>query len=121
MTNYDDELDRAIFALPLEPLPDGLRASILAAVSTVSVPFFSWLEIGGLGVILALATWLCAMVFTGGDGIRVAFGASGAALVRFASDPTSMLWLALGASTAVWLSLVSLPARRRAAREGVRG
>jgi hypothetical protein len=121
MMNYDDELDRAIFALPLEPLPEGLRASILAAVSVVPVPFFSLLEVGGLGVILALASWLCIMVFTGGDGVRVAFGVTGAGLVRFASDPTTVLWLALGASTAVWLSLVSLPARRRVAREGAGG
>jgi hypothetical protein len=116
MMNHDDELDRAIFALPLEPLPEGLRSSIMAAVSAAPAPEFSRWDIGGIGVILALATWLCLIVFTGGDGLRATFATAGTALARVASDPTTLLWFALGASTAVWLSLVSFPSRMAAAR-----
>jgi hypothetical protein len=106
MMNYDDELDRALFALPLEPLPEDLRSSILAGIEALRAPLFSRLEIAGIGVILGLATWLCLIVSLGSDAFRVALSTIGATIIHF-SAPGLLLWLAIGASTAVWLSIVS--------------
>jgi hypothetical protein len=114
MINYDDELDRALFALPLEPLPEGLRQSILAAVAAVPGPMFRRWEIVGIGTIFALAAWLCLITFTGGDRLGLALSEGGSVLARVASNPTTLMWLALGGSTAIWLSIVSLPQRVRA-------
>jgi hypothetical protein len=111
---YDDDLDRALFALPLEPLPDGLRMSILAGIAALPGPMFRRWEVVGIGVVLALATWLFLITLTGGDHFRSIVAPVGYVLARFASDPTTLVWLALGGSTAVWLSLVSLPQRARA-------
>ena len=116
MMNHDDELDRAIFALPLEPLPAGLRASILAAVVASPGPMFRRWEIYGIGAILALGTWLCLLLLNVGDQSHRLLSATAFILARSASDPAMLGWLALGASTAVWLSLVSVPRRTEAAR-----
>lgn len=121
MKNYDDELDRALFALPLEPLPDGLRASILAAVSVVPVPILTGWEIGGIGAILALATWLTILVLTGGSSIGATIGMAGGEMARVASNWTTLAWLAVGASTGLWLSLITVPRRLVAVREAARG
>jgi hypothetical protein len=121
MYHDDDELDRALFALPLEPLPDGLRASILAAVSVVPVPILTGWEIGGIGAILALATWLTILVLTGGSSIGASIGLAGGEMARVASNWTTLAWLAVGVSTALWLSLVSVPRRLSAVREAARG
>ncbi len=110
MMNHDDDLDRALFALPLEPVPEGLRASIISGVAALRAPFLSRLEIAGLSAILALTTWLCLMLATG-SGLRDVLTFLGATVVRLA-EPSTLLWFAVGASTAVWLSLMSLPARR---------
>jgi hypothetical protein len=110
MMNHDDDLDRMLFALPLEPVPEGLRASILSGVTALRAPFLSRFEVLGLGAILALTTWLCLSVAASSDGLREAFGFLGSAVVHF-SEPAILLWVALGASTAVWLSLLSLPVR----------
>jgi hypothetical protein len=111
MNYHDDELDRALFALPLEPLPDGLRASILAAVSVVPRPLLTRLEVVGVGAILALAAWLVILVLTGGSSIGASFGQVGADLAHVASNWTTLAWLATGAATAIWLSLVTFPKR----------
>lgn len=120
MMNHDDDLDRALFALPLEPLPTGLRASIIAAVSAVPAPMFSRWDVLGIGAILALATWLCLSVMAGSDTVVLAFSLAGAAFAKFVSSPTTLLWMALGASITVWFSLVSFPSRK-AVRGGSRG
>lgn len=117
----DDELDRALFALPLEPLPDGLRSSILAAVSVVPVPILTGWEIGGIGAILALTTWLTILVLTGGSSIGASMGLLGGEMARVASDWTTLAWFAVGASTALWLSLISVPRRLSTVREAARG
>jgi hypothetical protein len=121
--NYhdDDELDRALLALPLEPLPDGLRASILAAVSVAPVPILTGWEIAGIGAIFALATWLTILVLTGGSSIGASIGQAGGDLARVASNWTALVWFAVGGSTALWLSLASFPQRVRPVREVARG
>ncbi len=110
MMNHDDDLDRLLLALPLEPAPEGLRASILSGVAALRAPFFSRSEVFGIGAILALTTWLCLSLSTGSDRLHEAFGYLGSAVVHV-SEPPILLWIALGASTAIWLSLLSLPVR----------
>ncbi len=53
--NMDDEaLEQALFALPLEEPPAGLRASILMATAYRPAPAFSVWELAGLGVVGAV-------------------------------------------------------------------
>ena len=73
MNDDFDELDRALFALPLETPPPGLRESILnatvyaqarAALEPVARPWEAWLAGGALAVAVwlgagaAVAAWL---------------------------------------------------------------
>jgi hypothetical protein len=119
MHEYDD-IDRALFALPLETPPQGLREAILR--STVHAPrqaiaTVSFWESIAVGVTLALAAWLTIVLFT-----NPAFAAqTGSALVAFGralADPATLSWLAVGASATLWLSFVSLQPIRVRARSG---
>ena len=116
MYDHDDDLDRALRALPLEPLPDGLRASIMAAVAAVPEPILTRVETFGVGLILALGTWLA--LLSAGSGWSVGktvanvTSAFGHALVT----PAALEWLGVGIACALCLSLVSLPRRATAGR-----
>jgi hypothetical protein len=114
----DDELERALFALPLEEPPVELRARILA--STVSRPrltFRAW-EIWLIGTLLALMVWLGFMVGTSspeiGDAISRAVSAGVDELAALLSV-SALMWTVLGISFVVWISQLSLPASRREA------
>jgi hypothetical protein len=66
MYERDDDLDRLLFAMPLEEPPADLRASILRA--TIYRPAFAlkpW-ELWMCGSIAALAVWLAALIVRGG-------------------------------------------------------
>ena len=115
MYHDDDELDRAIRALPLEPLPDGLRASILAAVAVVPRPVLTRLEIGGIGVILALATWLSLLFLSAGGGAGSWLAAATDSLGRFLVSPSTLIWVAVGIGSTLCLFFASIP-RRAAAK-----
>lgn len=112
----DDELERALFALPLEEPPIDLRAGILAAtVDRPRLTFRAW-EIWAVGTLVAFMVWLAFLVATsvpdiGGQIARaMSYGVD-----RFAEaiTPATVMWLGLGASFAVWVSAFSLPASRR--------
>jgi len=108
---YDDDLDRALLSLPLEPLPDGLRASIMAAVSVAARPVLTMWEMLGVGVILALGTWL-GLTFAGtGAKIGPWVAVSLEALGRYVAEPSTLMWVAAGIASALVLSLVSIPRR----------
>jgi hypothetical protein len=111
MYHHDDDLDRALLALPLEPLPEGLRTSILAAVSMVPRPMLTRWETAGIGVILALATWLSLLLVNGGVSAGPWLSSSAALLGRFVTSPTTLVWVAAGMAAALCLSLVSIPRR----------
>jgi hypothetical protein len=114
----DDELDRALFALPLEEPPVDLRARILAAtVERPRLTFRAW-EIWLIGTILAFMVWLAFLVATSSPNV-------GGTISRAISDgideatalvPVSaLLWTGLGISFVVWISQLSLPVSRREA------
>jgi len=115
----DDELERALFALPLEEPPVDLRRRILGA--TVYRPrliFKAW-EVWTLGTGLALMVWLTWFVLTGvPNGLgRLGLALSAAVASVGANVPASVwLWIALGISSTIWISQVSLmPTRGRIA------
>jgi hypothetical protein len=126
---YDyDEIDRALFALPLEAPPAALRQSILNctvnAPAAVRASALAWWETLGIGAVAALAIWLTVAVLTGasaGAAIGSAFTSFGAAFTSFGrslSDPTTLGWLTVGASAALWLSFLSLRPARAVVRSG---
>jgi hypothetical protein len=114
MNDDFDELDRALFALPLEEPPAGLRQSILnatiyapvqVAIAPVVVPpvVRPW-EVSLVGGAVAIALWLVYALVT-----DKSFGpALTASVVNFArgfSDPTTLVWLGAGGAIAAWLVL----------------
>jgi hypothetical protein len=114
----DDELERALFALPLEEPPVELRAQILAAtVARPRLTFRAW-EIWLIGTVLAFMVWLAFLVATASPDL-------GGAISRAITDgidqvaavvPVSVLmWTGLGISFVVWISQLSLPTSRRGA------
>jgi len=122
----DSELERALFALPLEELPKGLRSSILLATAYRPAPVFSLLDLAALGAAGAIAIWLVALLVLGGGSLFVhTLGLIGSFASRFFSNATTLAWLAAGGATAIWLSLFTGPqpagllsyrSRRRAER-----
>lgn len=101
-----DELERAIFALPLEEPPEGMRASILLATAYRPAPAFSVLELATLGAVGAVALWMIVLLVLGGGTLFVeTLGAIGSLLSRAFSNAATLAWLAAGGATALWLTL----------------
>jgi hypothetical protein len=96
-----DELDRAIFALPLAAPPAGLRDAILrATIYAEPVAPFAFAEIAALGAVLALAVWFAAYALS-----NPAFGSTlvsevGTAL-RLIAEGQTLAWLAAGVAVAL--------------------
>jgi hypothetical protein len=114
MNDYDD-IDRALFALPLEAPPADLRERILAA--TVRAPRTApALRLGDLALI---AVFVGVLVATGFASFAVPGFAAGVALALARSsgaltDPMLWLWLAVGGSVAACFSALEFaPARVR--------
>jgi hypothetical protein len=114
----DDELERAMLALPLEEPPVDLRARILAAtVERPRLTFRAW-EIWLIGTALAFMVWLTFLVATshldiGGTLSRAI--SDGVEQVASALPVGTLLWMVLGISCAFWISQLSLPGPRREA------
>ena len=109
--NYEahDDLDRLLFALPLEEPPRDLRSSILA--STIYRPAFPikvW-ETWILGTLLALAVWLGVLIFQGG---AAAFTGTLAVIGHFFTNqllaPQTLIWIALGGGVAFLTLILNL-------------
>lgn len=112
----DDELERALLALPLEAPPAGLHERILAAtIYRPRLTFRAW-ELWAIGTALGLMVWLTALVLTGvpdmASRLTQSFGYAVRDLATLFGS-AAMLWSVLGISSAVWLSQLSLPAPRR--------
>ncbi len=109
MNDAYDELDRALFALPLEEPPAGLRAAILRSTvfAAPSAPaLLGRLETTVIGVLLALATWIAIVLLTD----RAAAGSVEALTTAFfgaLTESRTLFWLALGAAVAAWLTLAN--------------
>jgi len=109
MNDDFDELDRAIFALPLESSPAGLRESILRATIYRAVPApaaFSIRETWAIGVALAVAAWLVTLAF-GDKSFGAAAGLYLSQTARALSDPATLAWLATGVSIVMLVAFSS--------------
>jgi hypothetical protein len=102
----EEALDQAIFGLPLEEPPAGLRASILMATAYRPAPAFSVVELAILGALGALGIWLIALLFLGGGTLFVQTAATiGSVVSRSLANAATLAWLAAGGATALWLTL----------------
>lgn len=113
----DDELDRALRALPLDEPPAGLRQQILAAtVLRPPATFRPW-EIWLLGTLLALAAWLCVDVVSAGPAAAANGLARISGWVRDSgvTSPTILFWLGIGFSSVWWISHLTLMPQQRIA------
>jgi hypothetical protein len=110
---HDDDLDRALFALPLEEPPPGLHARIMAATVYRPEPFLRGWEIWVVGTLVALAAWLSWLVGTTPHAAEQLTSVATEAFENtgLASSYT-LLWLAVGASAAWWISLLTFPSSR---------
>jgi hypothetical protein len=126
MYNDDAELERALFALPLEEPPADLRASILTATVYRPAPPFSVWEATLVGAVAAVSIWLIALIAMGGAPLFVqTLGAIATAIERPLYHVTTLAWLAAGIATALWLSFFTgsqpfVPAVRRVEQQAGR-
>ncbi len=114
----DDELERALLALPLEEPPAGLRERILAATvsrAPVSGPFRAWeLWLIGAAVLVAAAVTYLMLASVPDLGARANLALDNVLYALGLFSPATYVWCAVGVS-AVWAisSLpLMLPARR---------
>ena len=123
MDERDDDLDRMIFAIPMEEPPAGLRASILRG--TIYRPAFAlkpW-ELWMCGTVAAIAVWLAAFIVRSGpEAFMQTLIALGSATAHLLLMQNTWLWIAAGIGTAFWLLILNpLPMRaplfRRYARD----
>jgi hypothetical protein len=105
----DDELDRALFALPLEEPPADLHQRIMAATVLRTAPAFRpwelWLLAGAVILIGCLAAWTLTSSPDAGTRLADAVVAVLRALGLFSR--ATYVWLAIGLSSVWWIS--SLP------------
>lgn len=117
----DDELDSALFALPLEEPPSGLHQAILAR--TIYRPTLSvkpW-EVWALGGLCAVLTWLLVLVATGGATTTVAaIESEFSGLLALLATPQLLFWIAIGGGAALWISQLNLTVAPEALRAGRR-
>ena len=102
MQDYDD-LDRAIFALPLAPVPAGFREAILrSTIYAVAEPgiVFATREIVAIGAALAVAVWL-AVYAVFDPAFDAGLARSIGTLARSLAEAQTLTWLAAGAAVAV--------------------
>lgn len=105
MYRDDAELERALFALPLEEPPADLRASILTTTVYRPAPPFSVWEVTLVGALAAVVLWLVVLIFLGGAPLFVnSISAIAEAISRPLSHVTTLAWLTAGVATALWLS-----------------
>ena len=117
----DDELERALFALPLEEPPLGLHQAILArTIYRHAVSVKPW-ELWALGGLCAVLTWLLVLIATGGAATTLATieSAFAQALGVFA-QPQMLFWIAIGGGAALWISQLNLTVAPEALRAGRR-
>ncbi len=111
MKSYDsdEELERALFALPLEEPPADLRASILAAtVYRPPLPVKPW-EVWALGAVCALLVWVLVLVAKGGAAPELtAFESYVNEGLKLFEQPAALFWIALGGGAAAWISQLNL-------------
>ena len=104
----DDDLDRALAALPLAEPPPDLLPRILAATVFAAPPAFRLWELWLLGTLLALAAWLCVdLVHAGPRALAAGLTAVGLG-ARTLATPSLFFWFAIGLSSLWWISNLTL-------------
>ncbi len=113
-----DDLDRALAALPLAAPPPGLHGRILAATIYRPAPAVRPWELWLAGTLVALCAWLTWFALSA-PGATERVGALATQLVQQAglTSNYTLLWLAIGASAAWWISQLSFPRPAQARRE----
>jgi hypothetical protein len=119
MNDEFDDLDRALFALPLEAPPPGLRDSILRATiyAPVAEPAFRPWEIAAIGAALAVAVWLGILLATD-RALGTALTTNALALGHAFADPATLTWLSVGGGIATWLTFAGSAPLRLPIRNG---
>ena len=114
MNHFDDDLDRAIAALPLAEPPAGFHARVMAATVYRTQPAVGGWEVWLIGTLVAVAVWLSWLVATTPHATERFAGAAVYAVQTTAAFSTTytFLWLAIGVSAALWISQLSVPATR---------
>ncbi len=119
MNDFDD-LDRALFALPLATPPADLKGAILRA--TIHAPrsaqpaAFTRYEIAGIGSALAIAVWLLIAAIAD-HRFAVAMTENAYAILRGLVEPTTLAWMTAGGAVAALLTLANLTPLRRNVRK----
>lgn len=106
----DDELDRALLALPLEVPPPDLRRRILAATVWHEPATFRPWELWVLGTLVALAVWLCIDILAARPHALAQLTDLAVSAVRLSglTSLTTLFWLSVGLSSAWWISHLTL-------------
>jgi len=105
----DDELDRALFALDLEEPPAQLRSNILAVtIYRAPLPVKPW-EIWFIGALAALIVWLLISLLGGAQAGTFDRASDIVAQgISAVTTPDVLIWLAIGAGAAFWISQLNL-------------
>jgi hypothetical protein len=109
----DDDLDRALAALPLAEPPAGFHARVMAATVYRPEPVVRGWEVWAIGTLVAVAAWLIWLVSSAPHATeRIAGALISAVETAGLTSPTTVLWLAVGASAAWWISQLTFPSSR---------
>jgi hypothetical protein len=105
----DDELDRALFALPLEEPPPDLHQRIMAATVLRAAPAFRQWELWLLAAAVTVAGAVAFYAFTSTPDPGTHLSDSINAVLRTLGlfSRSTYVWLAIGLSSVWWIS--SLP------------
>lgn len=109
MNHEHDDLDRLLFALPLEEPPADLRASILAStIYRASLPIKAW-EVTVIGILTALVAWFCVLIARGGaDAFVGTVSIFASFFANLIVAQSTWLWLAVGGGVAFVLLILNL-------------
>ncbi len=109
-----DDLDRALAALPLEEPPAALRARIMAATVYRAAPEVHAWEVWLIGTLVACGAWLVwAVASAPRAGERLVDAVTQATASAGLTSDYTLLWLAVGVSTAWWISQLTFPSPPR--------
>jgi hypothetical protein len=115
----EDDLERALFNLPLEEAPADLRARILhGTIYRHAVPVRAW-EAWLIGGSVALLAWLLVLILRDGTTPVIAtFNAIAGTVLAVIAQPATILWIAVGGAVAMWMTQLPLTlAPRRVVRD----
>ena len=112
--NHDDDLDRAIAALPLAEPPAGFHARVMAATVYRPEPAVRGWEVWVIGTLVEVAAWLTWLVAdTPNATEQIANALVYAVQTSGLTSTYTVLWLAVGVSAAWWISQLTVPASPR--------